>query len=205
MMSEVAGEEYAAWERGVFGDPYLVWHDGPDFTRLVALAHEDLPAVGRMLAGGVRSGSTVAAAAYEALAGIGLVPDRARDVLRAAVPVAQGAFLVGVAQALHVLTGDESWAEPIMSVLTAPSQFDRLDAAMALAGFTPTAHLVEALAHAVGDREYLVRYHAANTLLRYAGVAQDVSDLAEIFGKITHDDPARWRSAAEQLSAMRAR
>jgi hypothetical protein len=204
-MSDVTGEEYAAWERGVFGDPYLVWHDGPDFTRLVAFAHADLPAVGRMLAHGVRSGSPVAAQSYEALAGIGLVPDGAQQVLRAAVPVAQGAFLVVVAEALHALTGDESWAEPIVSVLTARSQFDRLDAAMALARFTPTARLVEVLARAVADPEYLVRYHAANTLLRYAGVEQSVSDRPEIFQKITDDHPAHWRSAADELSAMARR
>jgi hypothetical protein len=203
-MSEVTGEEYRTWERGAFGDPYLVWHDGPDFTRLVALARVDLPAVGRMLAHGVCSGSTVAAASYEALAGIGLVPDGALDVLLAAVPVALGAFRVGVAEALHALTRDESWSEPIVSVLTAPSPFDRLDAALALARFTPTAHLVEALARAVADPEYLVRYHAANTLLRYAGLEQSVSDLPEIFQQITHDDPARWQSAAEQLSSMTA-
>jgi HEAT repeat protein len=116
--------------------------------------------------------------------------------------VAQGAFRVDVAQALHALTGDEAWAEPIVSVLSASSPFDRLDAAMALAGFTPAAHLIEAVARAVADPEYLVRYHAANTLLRYAALEPSVSDRPEIFQKIIHDDPEQWRAAADMLSAM---
>lgn len=46
--------EWTQWRREVFGDPYLVWHDGPDFAVLLAMARSDLEAVGRMLAAGVQ-------------------------------------------------------------------------------------------------------------------------------------------------------
>jgi hypothetical protein len=123
--------------------------------------------------------------------------------LTAASTTASGAFLVCVAQALHALTRDPSWANPIASVLaTAPHWGDRIDAAIALAGFVPTPHLVQALAAAVRDPEYLVRYHSANTLLRYAGKTGDIADHAELFAKITPSaDRSAWRNAADQLSA----
>ncbi|MEO3926198.1 HEAT repeat domain-containing protein [Micromonosporaceae bacterium B7E4] len=65
---------------------------------------------------------------------------------------------------------------------------NRIDAAIALAGFAPTPGLVDALARAVRERHYLVRYHAANTLLRYAGRRRDVSDHPALFALIRSGD-----------------
>jgi len=139
-----------------------------------------------------------------------LVPDGTLDLLRAAAQTAQDEFLIRLAEALFVLTADPSWAEPIVSVLaTAESEFVRLDAAIALAGFAPTRPLVRALARAVCDPDYLVRYHAASTLLRYAGEGADISDDGELFAKIatpaagapSEVDRRSWQSAADDLSA----
>ncbi len=210
-------EQWWAWRRDVFGDPYMVWHEGPDFSQLLELAQADLMRVGGMLTAGIRAGDAVAVESFVALAGAGLVPDGAEALLKAAVAGGRGTFLVRLAEALYVLSSDESWAEPIVAVLTNRALTvvgmpagehwgDRIDAAMALTRFTPTEHLVEALAQAVTDQEYLVRHHAANTLLHYAGVAKEVSDISEIFTKVTSEtDRTAWRAAADQLAAMALR
>ncbi|WP_007508936.1 hypothetical protein [Pseudofrankia saprophytica] len=200
------------WRRAVFGDPFMVWHEGPDFSRLLELARANRADVGISLAVGVAQHDEVAAQSFIALAEAGLVPDGAETLLRAAVPDGQGTFLVRLAEALYALTGDEAWARPIVRVLTTVTARgvetfwgNRLDAAIALSGFPPTEHLVDALARAVTDHEYLVRYHASNTLLRYCGERRDVSDISTFFDKICSGDPASWRAAAEHLASMASR
>jgi len=181
----------------------MVWHDGPDFTRLIELAGTAPADVARMLAAGLEAGDPLAAQSIAALAEAGLAPDGAESLLRAAVPDATESLLVRVAQALHVLTGDESWAIPIATVLASDAFWGvRIDAAIALAAFTPTADLVASLGRAVRDDEYLVRYHAANTLLRYAGHTDDIADHPDLFDKITSDsDVAAREAVADQLTS----
>lgn len=189
----------------MFGDPYLVWHDGPDFRRLLTLPPDE---VAGMLPAGIAAEDPVAAQAIHALADAGRAPGGAEELLRTAAATATETFLVRVAQALHVLTGDGSWAEPIASVLASDAFWGvRIDAAMALAWFPPTPALIETLGAGVRDEEYLVRCHSANTLLRYASRAKrlnnirDVTERPTLFAKIAGDnDPARWREAADQLT-----
>jgi hypothetical protein len=89
----------------MFGDPFMVWHDGPDFTALLAAARSNARSVPRMLAAGISAGDPLPA-----------------------------------------------------------------EAVTVLATFTPTPKLIRALKQGVCDDEYLVRYHSANALLRYAGL-----------------------------------
>jgi hypothetical protein len=194
----------------MFGDPYLVWHEGADFTDLLEAARSDRRAVAHMLTAGIAMGDPLAAESFTALAAAGLAPNGAEALLCSAVATAAGGFLVRLAQALHALTGDQSWAGQIASVLTTGESWsERIDAAIALAQFNPTEYLVRTLAHAVCDPEYLVRYHAANTLLRYAGNARNVEQHPEIFRKIktpatgtpSAADRAVWQHAAGQLAA----
>jgi hypothetical protein len=209
-----SADEWTRWRRGVFGDPYLVWHDGPDFTALLRAARSDLRAVTRMLIAGINAGDPLAAESIGTLAGAGLTPEGWQALLRAAVPRASGTFLVRLAQALYALTADPSWATAIASVLSSAEDWgERIDAAIALADFDPATHLIQALARAVCDPEYLVRYHAANTLLRYAGGAQEIAELPDLFAKIRSPqdgspsaaDRAAWHSAADQLRAAALR
>jgi hypothetical protein len=185
----------------------MVWHDGPDFTRLHELATTAPAEVARMLAAGLEAGletgDPLAAQSVAALAGNGQTPEGAEALLRAAVREATDEFLVRVAQALHVVTGDESWSAPIASVLTSDAFWGvRMDAAIALADFTPTAELIEALGRGVRDDEYLVRYHSADTLLRYAGRKKPhISANKTLFDRITPDDDLpKWREAADTLT-----
>lgn len=194
----------------MFGDPYSVAHDGPEFTRLLDLAETAPDEVARMVAAGVQAGDPVAAQSLAALAAEGKAPEGAVALLRGVAPGAAGTFLVRVAQALHVLTGDGSWADPLVSVLASGAwKGIRLDAAIALADFPPTPRLIEALGQAVRDPEYLVRYHASNTLLRYAGHDTGIADLPEVLDEIartaddetTPDRRADWDEVADRLVA----
>jgi len=54
-------KEWEQWRRGMFGDPYIVWHDGPDFTALLHAARSNAESVTRMLAAGISAGDPLAA------------------------------------------------------------------------------------------------------------------------------------------------
>jgi hypothetical protein len=97
-----------------------------------------------------------------------MAPEGAVELLRAAASTATGIFLVRLAQAMLVLTGEQSWGERVASVLASDAFWGvRIDAAMALVHFAPTPKLIAVLTEAVHDPEYLVRSHAEDTLRAY--------------------------------------
>jgi hypothetical protein len=201
-------DEWVTWRRLVFGDPYLVWHDGPDFAGLLVRYRADPDGVWRLLRLGLAAGDLLAPQSLTALADEGLTPTGAADELRAALPAAADGFRVRIAQALRTITGSQEWAVAILPVLAGNGHWGpRIDAATVLAEFAPTPELADALAAAVQDEEYLVRYHAADTLLIFSGRAGDVSRFPALFRKImsprgeTADDRdrERWRDAAREL------
>ncbi|XVU29789.1 hypothetical protein ACQPZJ_22700 [Actinoplanes sp. CA-054009] len=195
-------DEWQRWRREVFGDPYLVHHNGPDFTGLLTAVRADPRTVERMLRAGLSAGDPLAAQSFTALAAAGRAPADAVSYLRGALHGAAGAMRIRVAEALYTITGDPSWSRPIVGVLSAaPSEFARLDAAIALARFPPDGALVTALAAAVADPEYLVRYHAASTLLRYAGDRRPPESVPSLFDRLTAAAEDQWRSAADELAA----
>lgn len=190
--------EWRQWRRETFGDPYLVWHDGPDFALMLAAAPET---VGHMLRAGLADGDPLAASGFAELATAGTAPPDAIGLLRTAATTANGELLIRIAQALFALTCDPSWAEPIVRVLQdGESEYVRLDAAMALAGFPRTDALVAAVAEGVRDNAYLVRYHSANTLLRYNGDSDDISTQEALFTLVASNSPDDWEAAAARLS-----
>ncbi|XVV08501.1 hypothetical protein ACQP2X_27030 [Actinoplanes sp. CA-131856] len=199
-------DEWQRWRREVFGDPYLVHHNGPDFTGLLTAVRADPRAVERMLRAGLSAGDPLAAQSFTALAAAGRAPADAVSYLRGALHgasgPASGEMRIRVAEALYTITGDPSWSRPIVGVLgAAPSEFARLDAAIALARFPPDSAVVAALAAAVADPEYLVRYHAASTLLRYAGDRRPPENVPALFDRLRAAAEDQWRSAADELAA----
>ena len=79
---------------------------------------------------------------------------------------------------------------------------DRIDAAIRLKLFPPTAALVAAVSDGVRDPEYLVRYHCANTLLRWAGRTEEISE-HDLFALILDDaGEVAWADAAARLAAV---
>src|SRR6185369_16849084 len=84
--------EWVPWRQVVFGDPYLVWHDGPDFTELIARSRDDPAAVWATLRLGLAARDPLAAQAVAALAREGLASAEAEGALRQALPAAEDAF-----------------------------------------------------------------------------------------------------------------
>ncbi len=195
--------DWAAWCEQMFGDPYLVWHEGADFRRLVRTAKSDPATVERMLAAGLRGGDPVAAQSFAVLADAELAPAGSEQLLRAAIKRARAQFRVAVAVSLFRLTGDVAWAGEITPVLLRGRSWSaRIDAAHALRHFPPQPEVIAALGKAVRDREYLVRNHAANTLLHYARPSKAIDSLhrrPKLFRLVASDDPAEWAQAAAKL------
>jgi len=191
---------WAEFRREVFGDPYLVWHDGADFAELLARYRTDPGTVERMLRMGIDEGDHVAVESIGVLAHADLAPRDSVPLLESALPGAAGTMRVRLAQVLLVLTGDQCWAAEVSAVLAQGGSWSpRIDAAIALADFVPTPELARVLARAVQDDEYLVRHHAADTLLAYAGRRRDVHHYPRLFTLIIAADPAAWQAAATKL------
>jgi len=195
--------DWATFRQEAFGEPYLVWHDGPDFTEFQSRFAADPELATRMLAAGLAEGDQLAAQTPRELT----LTDEQRAtfvrMLTEALPDANGGVQLEAAASLFALTGEPAWAAPVAAVLASALFWSvRIDAAMRLRPFPPTASLVAVLADAVRDPEYLVRYHSANTLLAWAGRPADVSEDETLFGLLTPDDePESWERAAEQLAA----
>ena len=208
-----AHAEWADWRESVFGEPYLVWHDGADFGELLRRAgagEAEARRVGEMLALGLRELDPLAARSIGVLAGDdGVAVAGAETLLRDAFVVAAETpdkFLIAVAQALRTVTGDEAWVASIIRVLAEGSHWGtRIDAALALRDVDPSAEVVDALTRAVTDPEYLVRYHAAETMLRHAYRTNvEISNRPALFAKIcnkTGSGPADWQDVARTLAA----
>jgi len=194
-----------SWSRfrlDTFGEPYLVWHNGPDYSTFDALWSADQGFVENALLDGLALRDPLAA---QAIARLPLAdPARERFVALLAGHIGQQpvGFHLRVAETLFRLTGDQSWSREVVRVLLGAGLWsDRFDAAIALASFAPTAQLIDALALCVQDPDYLVRYHAANTLLGYSGRDPDVTTSGDYFSRIrSRATAAEWLTAAEDLA-----
>lgn len=190
--------DWADFRLEAFGEPYMVWHDGPDFAVFMEHVNADPTGVRKLLLEGISEGDALAA---QAIGEAGMV-DLAVELVDV-IDHSAGTFRVRLAESLTALSGLQEWSGRISDVLLHGATWgDRMDAAMALARYLPTPALIDALAHGVQDPDYLVRYHSSNTLLIYAGRAADVAADATLFDLITDDaHPAHWAQAAAQLSA----
>ena len=198
---------WSQFRLGAFGEPYLIWHDGPDYTTCDELWNTDPLFVEGALLDGLEQRDPLAA---QAAARLPLSPEsRSRFVDRLVQHLGDQpvGFHLRVAEALHQLTGDEDWSREVLRVLLGAGYWnDRLDAAIALAAFVPTERIVDALASCVQDPDYLVRYHASNTLLSYAGLQPDVTGHEQVFALIrsTSTPEDRSRAAAGLAGAVRS-
>jgi HEAT repeat protein len=190
-------QTWADYRLEAFGEPYMVWHDGPDFGEFRTRVAADPQLAERMVVRGLNEGDALAA---QAIAEADFAPDAvARLVpdLRDAVERTSSTFRVRCAQALTTLTGEQAWSAAIVDALRdGPFWGDRLDAAMALGDYEPTVELIAALMAAMQDDEYLVRYHAANSLLRFAGSTSDISDDPGRFEQIANESTPGTRMLA---------
>jgi HEAT repeat protein len=192
--------EWSDFRLDAFGEPYMVWHDGPDFSVLRERWRAEPELVERMLRLGLAEDDPLAAEAVGELGLTAFVQE-----LEALVATSSDSTRVRLASSLRVLTGEQRWSRVLVEVLLGRDHWStRLDAAIALRHFSPTMDLIAALVRGVEDPEYLVRYHAANSLLAWAGRQQDIADTPE-FALIREDSTAAQRTEAGiGLAAMAA-
>ncbi|MCU1439481.1 MAG: hypothetical protein JWP85_478 [Rhodoglobus sp.] len=198
----MTGRTWDEFRLEAFGEPYMVWHDGPDFYAFTQAWQVDPGGVEGMLREGLAQSDALAAES------IGELPMPAESIaaftplLLATRDTSTGTFRVRVAQTLRKLTGSETWSSDIVDVLVGREHWgDRIDAAMALGHFTPTIELIAALMRGVLDEEYLVRYHSANSLLTFAGLPADVGSDKELFPQLSAENaPELWSLAASGLA-----
>ncbi|MCP2243976.1 hypothetical protein [Lentzea aerocolonigenes] len=183
----------------VFGDPYLVWHEGADVGALIAEHEREPERAERMLRAGVGEHDHVAVESLGALARLGRAPSDTAALLRSALPLAGGVFRVRTAQVLCELTADDEYVAEVAAVLEGSGHWgERIDAAVALRLLPITPRSLAALHRGMLDEEYLVRYHSANGLLGLAGQGADIS-VDSRFAQVTSKDPAAWRALADEL------
>jgi HEAT repeat protein len=198
----MSDQSWAEYRFQAFGEPYMVWHDGPDFAQFRATAQADPVTAERMLLQGLAETDPLAVQAIAEADFPEDVQRRMISALRAALDRTSSTFRVRVAEALTRLTTEQRWSSAIVDALEGgPFWGDRVDAAMALGRYEPTVELIAALMRAMRDEEYLVRYHAANALLRYGGSTTDVSEDRELFAQIANDStPGTRMLAAARLA-----
>ena len=202
-MTTEPDDSWTAFRENAFGEPYMVWHDGPDFAEFRRIFDEDPELALRMLVAGIGEGDALAAQTPRELPLTEPQRQQFVDVLTRALPSSDAALRVEAGTTLYALTGSPEWSAALVEVLSAPLFWSlRIDAAIRLAVFPPTPELVGAVANGVRDPEYLVRYHSANTLLRWAGRTDDISDDNELFTLLVDDaGPDGWAAVAERLAA----
>lgn len=186
-----------------FGDPYMAWHDGLDMGSIDRLTGEERELAEELL---------LSHGDHRASAGLGqLKSQKSAETLKKNLLGAPAAEIVNSAVALKKIENDDSYCKYIIHVLkNCRSEYDRLEAAMALRDFG-TEESIAALYEAIrSDPDYLVRYHACNSLLKLHGVDKDISEYRDIFRNIitkdgepvTEEDTKRFEAAGEELKKM---
>lgn len=172
---------YRAFKESTFGSEYMIWHDGLYTGAVTGLKGEARAHALAMLRFGLSIGDAHAA---EALAAMG--DDGARDAMLASLSDADSAAVVRTALAAHALRAAPALASHLVRVLESREPWSvRIDAAIGLRHFNgddDERALLDRVAH---DAEYLVRYHACESLLaRWKETRRDISKHAAIFALI---------------------
>jgi HEAT repeat protein len=90
----------------------------------------------------------------------------------------------------------------IQCLETADFWDDRAEAARKLSRYN-RPEVLEALFEAIMDPDYLVRYHACDSLLALHGLDPDIANYGDIFANILSDSShAQHRDAQEQLRTL---
>jgi hypothetical protein len=205
---EARRPEWQAWKEATFGSEYMIWHDGLDTDAVDRLKGEARERGLEMLRLGVALGDAHAAQALAACGDTGQVEEMRRQMEHA-----HGSSRVKLALAIHRVAPDPALAAELVLVLQRhPWWGDRIDAAMGLRHFSGADDEAALLDSVSGDPEYLVRYHASDTLLvRWGLVPADVVSHKDIFpdicgpreGSPGPEDFVRFAAAREKLSALR--
>jgi hypothetical protein len=208
-------------------DPYMEWHDGPSLHE-VDSAIEDL---GR---GERATASSIVAERmrknydpYLGRAAELLGTEECRQALDDALKSSQGSSTAGsIARNILTMGKSDDAVAALRSIVQNRSLgwWERIDALVNLkmaldasGGSRPITDFItpgfeSVIFEAVADDDYLVRYHAAEALLKAAGNTTDLPDHKELFGYICgkhavdgtpdKDDREGFRKAAEIIRKM---
>ncbi len=141
-----------------YGDPEAI-RQGADPYLLRELSGQEREDAIDMLIRGLKFDDSLAALGLRVMGATRAVPQ-----LQQCLPKASPLGRVETALALRVLADDQQHAPAIIEVLEDANNHWSTDAAIALRHFN-TPEAIEALYNALSDDRYLVRYHAAESLL----------------------------------------
>jgi hypothetical protein len=199
----------SAWAEAretMFGEPYMVWHDGPDFTGLRDEWRRDPEALLELLFEGMAEDDALASQSFAELepAPTGEFAIRVIAKLTDHLATSGPSARVQIARTLYRLTGSPVAEAAIIQVLDSAVHWgNRIDAAIALRDFPPSEAGKACLLRNVQTEDYLVRYHSSTTLRRWAGVTTAIEDDDELFTLLVKDDnPEAWAKVAEALEKL---
>lgn len=214
---EWEGEDYTAFRERVFGTPYEVFHDGPGVRGSMDRSPEEAEHSRRMLTEGVELQDHVAVVGWREFD-----PQAGLAILKPMVKTARDdQFIAELVKFLQkydkrATRADKKAREALLNkVIERAGSYGSLHALM-VSGGVPNRKLVESLLEKVASSDgYLVRYHAANALIKMAGkgeigdennrkifkhVISSVEDGKELDN--TEEDFIRYAKAAKMLKGM---
>lgn len=199
----------SAWSEAretMFGEPYMVWHDGPEFSGLREEWKRDPEALLELLFEGMAENDALASQSFSELepAPTGELAIRVIKKLTEHLATSSPSAVVQISRTLFRLSGSPVTVEPIIGVLDSSVHWaNRIDAAIALRDFPPSEAGKACLLRNVQTEDYLVRYHSASTLLAWAGVDTKIDDDDELFSLlVTDENPKAWAKVAAALEKL---
>ncbi|HEY4188363.1 MAG TPA: hypothetical protein VGP07_25035 [Polyangia bacterium] len=157
--------EWETWSRGVFGNGLELLESGPDPARLQNLAGESRGQAEGMLRRGIEACDFLAVQAIERAGWRSLLPELVR-----AVNAEDADFRIRVVVALKTMGSAEELTGPLIAGLGARSTQARVSAAIGARDFSLGPLREPLLDRVRRDPSYLVRYHAAESLLDLADI-----------------------------------
>jgi len=205
----MTSESYLAWKERIFGAGYMIWHDGLNTDAVTRLVGQERELALGMLRVGLDAGDMHAAQALAAMRDV-----QSRQPVLTQLSSASGSAKVAFALAAHELAPDPALAQPLVEVLQGLGPWsERIGAAIGLRRFAGAAD-ESALLRAVGeDADYLVRYHASESLLHRWNVRPPaISKHTVVFelirgpdrGQPSKRDFSRFEEACRRLLTLRA-
>jgi hypothetical protein len=207
-------ETYEDFRERVFGTPYMVWHDGAHTGALSNVPTDEREHVAKMLTKGVvEEFDHVAVDAwgdFDPEAGVKILKPMLGESGNAQFRAALAKFLKKYdrsASKQDVIVRNQELVDAVETAVG----FAGLDAVMA-AGDFPTRKMINALlSHVEFSGDYLVRYHASNSLLKIAGCKRSIDQRSRLFRLIvpktqdnkelpdTSEDKKRYKKASRLL------
>jgi len=212
-MAKKPAPTWDTWNVEVFGDPYMVWHDGVDWSLVDQAYREDPELMEAMLIEGVEAEAAIAAASIGRLLAAGREVPQALERLQAYNNSPSAPFALRRAETLFNVTGDPAHRTTMLGVLTGAHHWSvRIEAAMAIGNLKPSLEAIVALQSSAASEDRVLRFHSADALLKYPGAGTETPQLFRklaspgIKGEPTSIDRAGWREVAAKLAtnAMRA-